>query len=250
MSDADTNTEFRCPLQACCDRLNEWGSTLDRNLEVARRAVAAARGIDLGAGAQELVDGTTLYYVNAGDTYEPTICYIRDGSCHWFVSCIGTEIERAEERAADEWFEELDQDELVQGCAAATLWASAHPMQAEENDIGGDEDGEADDLAGMIDDEGSVWTKDAREEIRQVIDWASANRQWLYWYAEQTSRNASQIGHDFALSRDGHGTGLWDRGAEESIARALHDATEPYSCQLFYERHTEGNGDVTLIDAL
>lgn len=44
--------------------------------------------------------------------------------------------------------------------------------------------------------------------------------------------NSEQLGHDFWLSRNGHGTGFWDRGHENG--RALHDAAKTFgSCDLY-----------------
>lgn len=40
--------------------------------------------------------------------------------------------------------------------------------------------------------------------------------------------NSSQIGHDFVLTRNHHGSGFWDRGLEESLGQRLTDACDPY----------------------
>lgn len=42
-----------------------------------------------------------------------------------------------------------------------------------------------------------------------------------------------QAGHDFWLTRNGHGAGFWDRGLGE-LGRKLTDACKPYSsCDLY-----------------
>ena len=48
--------------------------------------------------------------------------------------------------------------------------------------------------------------------------------------------NSGYCGHDFWLSRNGHGAGFWDRGLGE-LGDRLHKATKPYgSCDLMVYR--------------
>jgi hypothetical protein len=46
-------------------------------------------------------------------------------------------------------------------------------------------------------------------------------------WSDVASMDPEQVGHDFCLSRNGHGTGFWDRGDGER-GRRLHEATKPY----------------------
>lgn len=43
-----------------------------------------------------------------------------------------------------------------------------------------------------------------------------------------------QHGHDLWLTRNGHGTGFWDRGYDEDIARALTNASKVYGERSWY----------------
>lgn len=40
--------------------------------------------------------------------------------------------------------------------------------------------------------------------------------------------NFAQHGHDFALTRNGHGAGFWDRGYPDAIGQALTEAAQAY----------------------
>jgi hypothetical protein len=49
-------------------------------------------------------------------------------------------------------------------------------------------------------------------------------------YADQLSEagTAAQNGHDFWLTRNGHGAGFWDRGYPQAISDALTDGAHAY----------------------
>ena len=59
-------------------------------------------------------------------------------------------------------------------------------------------------------------------------DFFAANRDvlrgFLPWAAD-----AGAAGHDFSLTRDGHGAGFWDRGAGRA-GEVLTEAAKPYGC--------------------
>ena len=56
------------------------------------------------------------------------------------------------------------------------------------------------------------FSKEARRRIRNAcFDFLVANKELL----SQTELTNEQIGHDFWLTRNGHGTGFWDRGLGE-----------------------------------
>ncbi len=46
--------------------------------------------------------------------------------------------------------------------------------------------------------------------------------------------NASQMGHDFWLTRNGHGAGFWDRGYPDNIGERLTALAKPYSTRELY----------------
>ncbi len=63
--------------------------------------------------------------------------------------------------------------------------------------------------------------------IRECGEFIDANR------ADLDSLSAAQAGHDFWLTRNGHGAGFWDRGLGE-VGKRLSKACEPYgSCDLY-----------------
>jgi hypothetical protein len=60
-------------------------------------------------------------------------------------------------------------------------------------------------------------------------DFSAANAELLAQAGDD-----SQNGHDFWLTRNGHGAGFWDRGYAESIGNALTDAADAYGgCDLY-----------------
>ncbi len=60
-----------------------------------------------------------------------------------------------------------------------------------------------------------------------------ANRYLMDEAEEQHGMDDEQAGHDFWLTRNGHGAGFWDRGMEE-IGDVLSDAAKSYgSCDLY-----------------
>ena len=68
-----------------------------------------------------------------------------------------------------------------------------------------DEDVDRDKLKG--------WTRRAVTQARnECRDFMRANAADLERYEEATGRDMSSAGHDFYLTRNGHGAGYWDRG--------------------------------------
>lgn len=60
----------------------------------------------------------------------------------------------------------------------------------------------------------------------ELTDFILANHGDLREYRDK-GRGAADAGHDFALSRNGHGTGFWDRGMGE-LGDRLHKAAKVY----------------------
>lgn len=83
-------------------------------------------------------------------------------------------------------------------------------------------------------------TEECRAEMnRECREFIDANRADLDAYAEQRGYDPSQgsvwsyAGHDFWLTRNGHGAGFWDRGLGE-LGDRLADAARPYGeCYLY-----------------
>lgn len=66
-----------------------------------------------------------------------------------------------------------------------------------------------------------------REDLQAFVD-AADNHALVFWEAEL---GAGQIGHDFWLTRNGHGAGFWDRfmrGVGADFGRHLTDTAKPY----------------------
>jgi hypothetical protein len=77
------------------------------------------------------------------------------------------------------------------------------------------------------------WTIDniAPESIERAIevcrDFQDANRADLDEVSDTFHKDDSSHGHDFWLTRNGHGAGFWDRGYG-TLGRRLSDACKPY----------------------
>jgi len=73
-----------------------------------------------------------------------------------------------------------------------------------------------------------------RSMIADCRDFYRANKVDLAAYAEAADHGMSGAGHDFFLTREGHGAGFWDRGLGElgerlaSAARSHGTAGYPY----------------------
>lgn len=65
------------------------------------------------------------------------------------------------------------------------------------------------------------------ESVKDCTDFQEAQADKLIRYTEATGRDMSSAGHDFWLTRNGHGTGFWDRG-KDPVLRELTDAAECY----------------------
>jgi hypothetical protein len=109
-------------------------------------------------------------------------------------------------------------DEAWDGYIACAFWAST---------TDGDEPEPLDDIAGP-EDLAAEQEKVLKGELKDFLEDNEFNLritpgEWSW----------SQHGHDFWLTRNGHGAGFWDRGYGD-IGTKLTDACEPYgSCNLY-----------------
>ena len=70
------------------------------------------------------------------------------------------------------------------------------------------------------------WTKAAIAKAAvECKAFQGANAADLGLYEESTGRDMSSAGHDFFLTRNGHGAGFWDRGDDACLTR-LTDAAK------------------------
>lgn len=75
-------------------------------------------------------------------------------------------------------------------------------------------------------------SEESRREIREeCADFANANLDDLRAYCER--RTIEHAGHDFWLTRNGHGAGFWDRGLGE-LGDRLSEAAKPYGSAHVY----------------
>jgi len=69
--------------------------------------------------------------------------------------------------------------------------------------------------------------------IADCADFQASNESALLSASEQYGYTDEQAGHDFWLTRNGHGAGFWDRGLG-AIGDMLTDASKVYgSCDLY-----------------
>lgn len=103
--------------------------------------------------------------------------------------------------------------EFLNGYLEAALWSSTD----ESNESGGEPLDRNYDL--------DSFTREAlRKAKKDCDDFVDANREDL----NATIANDAQNGHDFWLTREGHGAGFWDRGYEKNVGKRLTDAARVY----------------------
>jgi hypothetical protein len=99
------------------------------------------------------------------------------------------------------------------------LWSEIISIPEEEQNEPkwGDQDGRPfDDLYDVTDLAGETETF-----LSQVSDFVTAN------WDDVKGMDPTDVGHNFVLSRNHHGTGFWDRGLGD-LGDRLHKACEPY----------------------
>lgn len=111
---------------------------------------------------------------------------------------------------------DIELDAFTQAYLECALWSSTDNA----DDSGGkplDENYEVDDIA----------VETLMEAKRECEDFQEANEELLSQAYEHPGYDEESAGHDFWLTRNGHGAGFWDRGLGE-IGEALSKACEPY----------------------
>jgi hypothetical protein len=88
-----------------------------------------------------------------------------------------------------------------------------------------------DDAGNSLDHLGYIFDDFAPEAIAQAEkecrDFQETNADLLRQFQAITGQDADYCGHDFSLTRNGHGTGFWDRGAGQ-VGDQLTAACKPY----------------------
>lgn len=103
---------------------------------------------------------------------------------------------------------------ILRHYAICALWSSTQ------------DDGEPLDAVYTLDDIAPETLESMRSDCAEFIE---ANAQAL----DESGLRDEQIGHDFWLTRNGHGAGFWDRGLGE-IGEALTKASKPYGDVYLY----------------
>jgi hypothetical protein len=111
---------------------------------------------------------------------------------------------------------------VLDGYIECALWSS-YDIDEHDNGVALDEDHGADDIAS--DSYGQMV-----EDVRYFI---AANRDDFDAYIEQADHGAAGFGHDFWLTRNGHGAGFWDRGLGD-LGERLTKAAKVYGSVCLY----------------
>lgn len=85
---------------------------------------------------------------------------------------------------------------------------------------------------------------DLAEQVKICGEFQSANRADLDEISDTYHVDDTQHGHDFWLTRNGHGTGFWNRGYDLDAAQRLTDASHAYGEAYVFGPETNDQGDV------
>jgi hypothetical protein len=114
-------------------------------------------------------------------------------------------------------------DSFFAGYVECALWSETDESDPETGGAPLDENYGEEDIA-----------PEALAEMRKDCDnFCDENAGMLKEAADAHGRPADHLGHDFMLSRNGHGTGFWDRGLGH-IGDDLHKAAKVYGTQGLY----------------
>ena len=87
-----------------------------------------------------------------------------------------------------------------------------------------------------------AWSGDAQNEARDdVIDFVSSNVAAIREFQRVTGHGWLQVGIDFSLTRNGHGSGYWDRGAGD-VGIELTNVSKPHGEAIVYVDDNEELG--------
>lgn len=107
-----------------------------------------------------------------------------------------------------------DYDAFRKGYVEAMLWANTYTYH--------DGELESEDVLYQYQGPGRWWT-DTPVDLTDADNFLRQNLDTL-----QSVGDMSQHGHDFALTRNHHGAGFWDRGYPQDISDALTSASDAF----------------------
>lgn len=151
-----------------------------------------------------------------------------------FVSCTLLDSEEGAQALRDEYETQEGGEEretipdfpeaILEGYIECALWSSSDALSHLE-------DAQEYSLDEYVAEGNGELTKEARQQMEDDCkDFWQSNHAMLI----ASELEDSQIGHDFWLTRNGHGAGFWDRGLPEDIGNALTVASKVYSSADLY----------------
>jgi hypothetical protein len=121
----------------------------------------------------------------------------------------------------------IDMNQFLRGYIDAALWSTTDTRDEESEPY-------------TLDDEFDGVSNICRiAMLSDCCDFALANYHPLLAFKERTGRDDSDLGHDFWLTRAGHGAGYWDRGAG-ALGESLSAAARVYSTFEIYGDFEKG----------
>lgn len=133
---------------------------------------------------------------------------------------------------------------FIQGYAVAMLWANTSFTEDTEGTGNGPD-------VYAWQDSSALWALDAftavsQGSIREDCE-AFVRACWPDLESVEAKESAEQAGHDFALTRNHHGAGYWDRGLDDA-GRRLTDAAHAYGESTAYlSRDEYDNGGCSIV---
>lgn len=119
-----------------------------------------------------------------------------------------------------------EQYEIIEGYISAMLWANTYGFEPEPDQPGGS----LESVDAFYGEHGEL-SDEARTTLEQdVFDFLTPQVVRLMTGVFQRASEGytlSSFGHDFALTRNGHGAGFWDRGLG-MVGEALTQISKPY----------------------
>ena len=108
-------------------------------------------------------------------------------------------------------------NDMVEGYLDCALWAD---LRTEDGD--------------SIDDKGIIDCTDAMivKATKDCENFKELAKDLIPSYLE--SFDESQMGHDFWLTRNGHGAGFWDRGLDDKLGKDLSKVAESFGSGYLY----------------
>lgn len=138
--------------------------------------------------------------------------------------------------ACPSWMSHEDFHTLAEGYVKSMMWCNTMDHSDETNELEFVSVGDGDQLQ----------IRTLEDAAKDVADFVSANHENCKKLMQELDEGWGCIGHNFALSRNGHGAGFFDSGA--TVADEMQEASKPYGeCTWYvYDEGTLDDGTVGL----